>query len=171
MSANLGYEVTPTLFQGNWEDPLSELNKFLETDSVLGGQKIEGIVAKCYTKFLPDGKPMMGKLVSQAFKEKHSTEWKKSNPGTKDVIQNIIDMYKVEARWRKAIQHLREQGLLVDGPQDIGPLLKEVAADVYKEEADAIKELLFKNAWPQISRGIGGGLPDWYKNVYLLEDK
>lgn len=167
LAASLGYEVVPTFYNGVWGHDLVDLKEFLELDSVLGGSKIEGVVVKCYTKFY-GGKPMMGKLVSDAFKEKNDKEWKKSNPGKKDKVEELIDMYRTEARWRKAIQHLRDSGSLDNSPRDIGPLLKEVATDVKKEEEDAIKDLLFQWAWPQISRGITRGLPDFYKD-YLLE--
>lgn len=169
MASFLGYETVPTLFTGIWDLDLSDLTQFLELDSFLGGTKIEGIVVKCYNKFY-GGKPMMGKLVSDAFKEVHQKEWKKGNPTKGDIVQQLIENYRTEARWRKSVQHMKERGELTNSPRDIGPLLKEISVDVRKEEEEAIKEALFKLAWPQISRGIGGGFPDWYKE-YLLEDE
>lgn len=38
---------------------------------------------------------------------------------------------------------------------------------VLEEEADEIKTLLFKWAWPHISRRIVNGLPQWYKDRLL----
>lgn len=169
MASFLGLEVVPTLFQGTWGMDLPDLKKFLETPSFLGGQLVEGIVAKCYTQFY-NGKPMMAKLVSEAFKEVHDKEWKKSNPTKKDVVETLIDQYRTEARWRKAVQHMRERGEITDSPRDIGPLLKEVSADILKEEEEAIKDALFKLTWPQISRGVCRGFPDWYKNELLEGD-
>lgn len=167
----IGLEMAPVLFDGNApynESTLTLIQSFLERESFLGGQKIEGVVIKNFHRFI-HGKPMMAKLVSAAFKEKHSTEWKNSNPGKKDVIETIIDIYKHENRWRKAIQHLRDDGSLESSPRDIGPLMKEISLDVLKEEEDSIKEALWKYAWPQISRGVTRGFPEWYKN-YLLEE-
>lgn len=169
MASFIGYETVPTLFTGIWDLDLAELKSFLEADAFLGGSKVEGVVAKCYTKFY-GGKPMMGKLVSDAFKEVHNKEWKKGNPTKKDVIEQLIDRYRTEARWRKAIQHLREKGELTNSPRDIGPLLKEISQDVLKEEEESIKEELFKLAWPQISRGLGREFPQWYKDDYLFEE-
>lgn len=169
MADFLGYETVPVLFQGVWDKDLVDLKGFLETDSFLGGAKIEGIVAKCYTEFI-HGKPLFSKLVSEAFKEKHSTAWKNSNPTKKDVIERIIETYKVEARWRKSIQHLRDNGELTNSPRDIGPLMKEIPADLLKEEEESIKEELFKLAWPKIARGVNSGFPDFYKD-YLLENE
>lgn len=162
-AARLDLEVVPLLFKGKVED--SEfLRDFFERDSFLGEAKIEGMVFKNYSQYGADKKTLMGKWVSEAFKEVHRTEWKKSNPGRKDVIENLVAMYKTEPRWVKAIQHLQEQGLIQNAPQDIGPLMKEVSTDILKECKDEIKDKLFEMAWPTISRGVCAGLPEFYKN-------
>jgi len=162
LAETLDLEVVPSFFQGKVTD-INQLREFFEKDSYLGGSKIEGFVIKAYDQFAVDKKTLMGKWVSEKFKEDHRAEWKKSNPGNKDCVQNIILMYKTEATWNKAIQHLRDDGKLTNSPQDIGPLLKEISQDVFKERAEEIKEELFKQAWPQISRGITGGFPQFYK--------
>ncbi len=170
-TARLSFSAVPVLYQGMVpanESGLTILHSFLERDSFLGGQKIEGIVIKNYNQHI-HGHMMMCKLVSAAFKEKHATEWKNANPGNKDVIERIIEIYKHENRWRKSIQHLRDEGLLIGGPQDIGPLMKEISSDVLKEEEDSIKEALWKYAWPQISRGVTRGFPDFYKEELAKE--
>lgn len=158
----LGFEAVPVLWEGVWTEGVAGLKSFLETDSVLGGQKIEGIVVKNFGQSL-HGHVLMGKLVSEAFKEVHSQEWKRNNPSRGDVVDQLIDKYRCEARWNKAIQHLRDAGVLTNSPRDIGPLLKEVGLDVLKEEEQEIKDALFKLCWPKIQRGIAAGLPDWYK--------
>lgn len=158
----LDLETVPIFYEGLVEN-VEQLKEFFEKESFLGGVKVEGFVIKNYEQFGPDKKVLMGKWVSEAFKEVHSSEWKKANPGHNDIILNLIAIYKTPARWDKAIQHLREQGVLQNAPQDIGALMKEVSVDVYKEEAEKIKEELFKMAWPRISRGITGGLPEYYK--------
>lgn len=163
-AARLDLEVVPVFFQGKVTD-VNQLREFFEKDSYLGGSKIEGFVIKAYDQFGPDKKTLMGKWVSEKFKEDHRAEWKKSNPGSKDCVQNIILMYKTEATWNKAVQHLRDDGKLTNSPQDIGPLLKEIGTDILKERAEEIKEELFKQAWPQISRGITGGFPQYYKDL------
>lgn len=161
--ARLGFETVPLLHRGRIEG-YEMFREFLETISVLGGQKIEGVVIKNYSRFGLDKKILMAKFVSEAFKEVHSASWKEANPGQKDVLEIIKDQYRTPARWAKAVQHLREAGQLQNAPQDIPLLLKEVASDIHKEAADAIKEDLFKWAWPKISRGVIVGLPQWYKD-------
>ncbi len=166
MADFIGLETVPILFQGVWEKELSDLRTFFETESFLGGSKIEGIVAKCYTQYL-NGNPLFAKLVSEAFKEVHSVEWKKSNPNKGDIVEQLIINHRTEARWLKSIQHMRDNGELTNSPRDIGPLLKEIGNDVRKEEEEAIKEALFKWAYPKISRGITVGFVDFYKKKLL----
>lgn len=162
----LGLEIVPAFFQGKIES-VDQLKSFLDRESCLGGTKIEGFVVKNYNRFTIEKKVMMGKFVSEAFKEKHDKSWKAANPKSGDIVLNLITMYKTEARWQKAYQHLKDDGKITDTPQDIGNLIKEVSLDVLKEESDAIKEELFKWAWPKIGRAITGGLPEWYKNKLL----
>ncbi len=161
-ATRLGLEVVPGFFVGRVES-MDHLKELLDTDSFLGGAKIEGVVIKRYDRFTRDKKAMIGKYVSEAFKEKHSKEWKKSNPTRTDVIQRLIVELRTEARWEKAAQHLEEDGTLEGSPRDIGALIKEIPADVLKEEREYIAEELFKYAWPHIKRGLTAGMPEWYK--------
>jgi hypothetical protein len=110
---------------------------------------------------------MKAKVVREDFKEVHAGEWGKANPSSKDVVGAIIEAYKTEARWNKAVQHLRDEGRLLEAPQDIGELIKAVNNDVLDEEKEVIKEILFKHYWKDISRGITSGLPEWYKRKLL----
>jgi hypothetical protein len=158
----LELECVPTFYRGR-VDSLDKLNELLETESCLGGVKVEGVVLKRYDAFTKDKKAMMGKYVSERFKERHAKEWKKMNPGMSDIIAVLQQELRTEARWEKAIQHMAERGQLDNSPRDIGPLMKEVGQDVLKEEADHIREKLFKCAWPKIQRGLTRGLPEWYK--------
>lgn len=164
----LGLEVVPLLGQGTYSTP-GEIAGLLARQSVLGGQLVEGVVVKNYARFGQDKKVLMGKYVSEAFKEVHKKKWGEANPGQKDVIDSLVERYKTPARWNKAIQHLAESGRLQHAPQDIGPLMVEVAADVEKEEIEEIKAALYAWAWPQIRRRVGGGLPEWYKQRLLDE--
>lgn len=167
-AAKLDLEVVPLLYEGTVAT-VEQLRALLETVSVLGGQKIEGVVIKPvgYDKFGVDKKALMGKFVSEAFKEIHGGEWRKNNPTQSDVIEKIALMFKTPARWDKSIQHLRDAGQLTDSPQDIGKLLKEVSVDVLKECEAEIREELFKAAWPKIARIITSGFPEFYKQKLM----
>jgi hypothetical protein len=162
----LGFDVVPTLLIGKIDSP-ETLRAMLDQVSLLGGAKIEGVVVKNYAKFTEDKKVMMGKFVSEAFKEVHVGEWRKANPTQGDVTSALIAAYRTPARWAKAVQHLREAGQITDTPKDIGHLIKEVGEDVQRECEAEIKDMLFSHFWPNIRRGLTGGLPEWYKEQIM----
>jgi hypothetical protein len=159
---NMGLETVPLLYEGKVSS-LEQFTELLQTESVLGGVMIEGVVVKNQQRFGDDGKFLAGKFVSEAFKEKHDNDWKTRNPNRKDVVAGIIEAYATEARWQKAVQHMAEDGRLEHAPRDIGALIKMVGDDVYEEERDEIAALLFRHFWPDIRRGLTRGLPGWYK--------
>lgn len=167
-SERLGLEVVPLLFSGIVSD-IIEFREFLNRDSVLGGQKVEGVVVKPrdYGLFGIDKKVLMGKFVSEAFKESHKLDWRESNPSNRDVLQILGSAYNTPARWAKAVQHVRERGGLTDSVRDIGPLIKEIPTDIETECADEIKEALYRWAWPHIRRMVTRGFPEWYKEELL----
>ena len=164
----IGLECVPLLYSGVVDSP-QMLRDLLDRESVLGGQKIEGVVVKptAHNLFGPDKKCLYAKFVSEAFKEIHGKEWRKSNPTNGDILEQLGDRYLTHARWNKAAQHLRERGEIEDSPRDIGALLKEVPLDIEKERADDIKERLYAWAWPHIRRKVTRGLPEWYKQQLL----
>lgn len=165
-AARLGFDVVPTIYTGMVETP-EEIRAFLDRVSTLGGCKVEGVVVKNYARFGEDKKPLMGKFVSEAFKEVHGGEWRKANPTRTDVVASIIAAHRTPARFAKAVQHLREAGQLTDSPRDIGALIAEVGKDIEKECADDIRDALYAHFWPQIRRQVTGGLPEWYKDELL----
>lgn len=167
-AARLGLDVVPLMFEG-WIKTPEQFKEYLERDSVLGGTKVEGVVAKRYDLFGQDKKCLMAKYVCEGFKELNSKAFRIANPTRGDVVEKMIGLYKTEARWQKAVQHLREAGTLQGAPQDIGALMKEVHADIEKECAADIAETLMKWALPQIKRAVVGGLPQWYKDRLLTQ--
>jgi len=167
-AARLGFEVVPLIFNGNGSEmSVEKLKNIMDQVSCLGGAKIEGFVVKNYDRFTVDAKAMMGKYVSENFKEVHSVEWKKDNPTSKDVLGLLCEEYRNKARWHKGIIHLQEKGQLTDSPKDIGPLLKEIQNDIEEECIDEIKQKLWNWVKPQILRGAIRGFPEFYKE-YLL---
>ena len=168
-ATRLGLEIVPRLFQGT-VDRIEAFRAFLNTTSVLGGQNIEGVVVKPlgYNLYGKDKKVLMGKFVSEAYKEVHSLAWKTENPSTKDIIAMLGDAYGTATRWNKSIQHLRERGELEGSPRDIGKLMQEIPEDVKKECEDEIKEKLFGYAWPHVRRMLTRDFPQFYKD-YLLK--
>lgn len=159
----LGLECVPLLHRGKVTN-FEELKSNMENISILGGQKIEGMVVKNYGKFTPDKKSLKGKYVSEQFKETHRKDWK-ADTDKHDILFNLIGSLRTDARWHKAIQHLKEKGELTNSPKDIGNLMKEVQVDIEKEEIDYIKDMLYKHFKRAIMSGCIKGLPEWYKEL------
>lgn len=158
----LQLEHVPVMYEGEVSS-MEQFHELMDSISFLGGQKIEGLVFKAHGRFGRDGKPLMGKHVSERFKEIHGQEWKKSNPTKKDLTADLILKLRTPARWEKAVQHLRERGELLGEPKDIGPLMKELYQDTAAECREIILDRLWKECWPKIARGVAAGLPEWYK--------
>lgn len=158
----LELEYVPLLYKGKISS-YHDLAQLLDKTSCLGGQKIEGFVVKNYNKYGKDKKVLLGKHVSESFKEKHKVDWKIENPGQNDIIENLINTYRTPARWDKAIIHLKEMGELENTPKDISKIIKEVPKDLLVECENEIKEALFNWAYPKLIRGVNKGLAEYYK--------
>lgn len=162
-------ETVPLLFEGKIENQ-DNLLKFLENESCLGGTKIEGIVVKNYKNpFLLGGQPipiMMGKFVSEEFKETHKNRWGRDFTA-KGRWQTFVESFKTEARWLKGIQHLAEKGELENSPRDIGKLIKEIQQDIEIEEKEDIKEFLWKEFGQEVLRYSTKQFPEFYKKQLL----
>lgn len=158
-------EIAPVFKEGLIES-VDELIEFMDRESFLGGSKIEGFVVKNYhregmyggSQILPF---LTGKYVSDTFKEKNGAKWSSESRPSK--MQQLKDSLKTEARWNKAIQHLRDQDLLTGTPRDIGPLLQRINADVLEEEEEFIKESLYKIFGKEVLRAVTYGFPEFYK--------
>jgi hypothetical protein len=159
----VGLQCVPLLYKG----PVTEytkLEEFFPRISVLGNETLEGVVVKNYAKPSLVGnmeQPSFGKLVREDFKERNSKEWKADSAPSK--LEAFIDSFRTEARWNKAIQHLRDDGKLTNEPKDIGPLIAEIKKDLAEEEAETIKQGLYRLFMEQIARHATGGFPEFYK--------
>ena len=165
----LDVDVVPLLYNGKISQ--SEIIKFTDTTmSYLGGQKIEGVVVKAYKNWMFLGQIplsiMSGKYVSERFKEVHQKDWSKLNTG-KGKFDVLKEQYKTEARWHKAVQHLRDDGILTGTPKDIGALLKEVRIDIETEEKEHIKEQLYSIFKEDILKYSTHGLAQWWKEQII----
>jgi len=145
----------------NYGGAVADLEGLLNRTSSLGGCKIEGVVVKNYARFGIDKKILIGKFVSPEFKEKHQQQ--PAKPGKADHLALLIAELRTEARWRKAVQHLRENGVDVGIPEAIGPLIREIQADVLKDETAFIQERLLAAFQREITNGIVRGFPEWFK--------
>jgi len=172
IAKKLHVDVVPLIFSGRLapENASERLKEWLELDSYLGGQKIEGVVIKNYYKQQWLGGQLLplqqAKYVSEAFKEKHKVAWPQNN---KSPIFVIGETVRTEARWHKAIQRKREEGSLEGTPRDIGDLLKKLHEDLEGEDKEWIKEKLWKEFSKEIKRAATRNFPEWYKEWLVKE--
>lgn len=168
----IGLEMVPTFFYGETtREATLNLWSQLETQtSVLGSQKMEGIVIKNYDRFTPDGKIVCCKVVSDKFKESHQAVWKNQTAGMSDFITKIGETYRTEARWNKAVQRLEEQGKLAHTMVDMRLLVPEVINDIWDEEKDEIIKQFLAKYGKDFERRWVKGLPEYYKKVLMGTD-
>jgi hypothetical protein len=166
----LDLETVPIIFKGKISN-FDELKILLQTVSILGKSKVEGLVIKNYKKDLMLGGqiiPLMcGKYVSEEFKEVHKSNWSREHTG-KGKWDVYKDSFQTEARWLKAIFYLRDSGKLDNSPKDIGNLMKRVNIDIEEEEKENIKDFLWKEFGREILKHSTRGLPEFYKE-YLAK--
>lgn len=154
-AADLGLESVPVLHVGT-EHPGTLFEGMMNRNSILGGP-MEGIVIKNY------GKQLSAKFVSAGFKEVAGHPGKTAKAGFD--MDAIIASYRTNGRWNKAIQHLREDGKLTDSTKDIGPLVREIQADLLREEEANIKQVLFDKFFPTIQKESVRDFHVYYKSI------
>ena len=162
----LEIDVIPELYRGQAD--VEKIKSLLTLESYLGKETLEGVVIKNYGQHIELGGhiyPLFTKYVREAFKERHSLEWKTKKP--KGALEEFINGFRSEARWQKAVIHAKELGKLENSPRDIGMLMKMVQQDVEEEEAENIKEYAIKYILPEAVRHSTGGLAPWYKDKLL----
>ena len=159
----LGCPFAPVYAEGVLGSGQFSLDEFLDKSSILGGP-IEGVVIKNPNIFDDNGKPLVGKYVSEKFRESHAKKWKKSDVTKGNLIEGLVEKYYSEARFQKAVQHLEETGQLLNAPQDIGPLMKEISVDFWAECEDEVKEDCLKFVRKELQRQVTRGFPEWYKD-------
>lgn len=164
----LGFDIVPLLH--NKRVTPNELDELLQTTKSFLGGEIEGLViASPY--FMPGEREpfMQAKLVRQAFKEVKSRRERKAvqKGGIEESVQEAFQQFCTEARWDKAIQHLREDGKIVGSNTDIGPIIKEIQKDVMEEEGEYVKEMLWTLYRKRFLTAVVDGFPKYYQNLLL----
>lgn len=165
---NMGVDVVPQFYNSAITSS-DDLAALLEVESFLGGTRIEGVVVKRYDAYDSFGYLLKGKIVAEEFREAHRVDWKERNPSGKDFAARLASMYGSQARWMKAVQHLREQGVLEGDPRDIGKLIPEIIRDIHEEAADEIKDALYAHWKGGAGRKVVSGFPEFYKQLLLDE--
>jgi hypothetical protein len=161
--------VVPLLYEGEVHN-VEAIEELMNRTSILGGTNAEGVVVKNYNQpFLLGGQPiplMMGKYVTEAFKEVHRKNWTKENTGA-GKWELFKQGYRTEARWQKAVQRLEELDELEHAPRDIGKLIVAIKEDIKEEEKEDIKNFLWQQFGQDVLRVSTSGFPEWYKKQLL----
>jgi len=164
-AARLGLEVVPALARGRVS--IGQIERELhKIPPLLGGAFLEGVVLKPVEPYYGlDGKALIAKLVRDDFKEDHAKKWGEGSkqPGRGSVVDRLVARFAVNARYEKAFQHLRDEGMLVNAMQDIPALIAEVKRDLLDEYGDELREALFAEFHNDVARGVASRVPVWYK--------
>lgn len=155
-------------------DNQEDLKQFLKTESILGGTKVEGIVIKNYKKsYLLDllstkryvGFPLAGKLVRDEFKEIQRGEGSKQKKANS--IDGIAETYLTEQRFLKCLQHLNEEGKIINEKKDLAVLIPEVLNDLLSEEKENIDKIVLNKFYEDFRRRLSNFVVKQY-NEFLL---
>lgn len=150
--------------------PYKEITQLIKRVSTLGGSEIEGAVIKNYDILIEVNgsiRPLLYKIVRDDFKELNNKEWNKQ-PKTSNALDAIEKTFNKEAIFRKAVQHLNDDGEATGELKDIGKLIPLVYEDLEKEYMPVVKEILYKHFEKDIQRTLVRGLPEYYKE-YLYK--
>lgn len=136
----IGLSTVPLLFQGKLSD-LSNFYDLLDNKSILGDVEIEGIVIKYEGRDVIQSGRETVKVLSKKFRERNT-----NTKGEKSVCN--------EARWRKAIQHLIEEGYILN-KKLIPKLRDDILINYSKQEINMILKYSVAN------------FPEWFIINYL----
>jgi len=165
------FEIDPpnVLYVGEVSTP-NELLKYLDYDSYLGNEKVEGIVIKNYNQTYKDkyyfwaGFPLMGKLVREEFRERNEEQWKSEKA---PILDKMVASVVTGARLNKVIQHLKEQGKFNYEKSDLKYIIPEFIKDIEEEEIEYLKEQVWKDFWENFKRRARSRIVKLYLNFLL----
>lgn len=158
----LGLEVAPyirTFGPGQFINIPALVEETRSAVSMLGGP-VEGFVLKALDAVDRFGGLVRWKIINPSFSE---TKVVKKATSQHAELFEIGKSVATAMRWQKAVNRLREKGLLRMNNSDIGQVIKEIQADIEKEELDVIKARLWVGARKDIFRGALDGFPGWYQ--------
>ena len=138
----LGIPTIPLIFKGKISEvDITRLENFIGRTK-FGECQMEGIVIKNYFRKSVYGRQLFAKIVRQEFKELNQVTFGGGSNLNKltDDTSKFIDTYYTDARIRKAILRLLDDGMKLDRSL-MHHLPKAVSDDTWKEESwDVIKD-------------------------------
>ncbi len=155
-------EIVPVqvLFEGKVSS-YEELKKFIGKSNY-STLNMEGIVIKNYNTQWDSTYGtyrQCAKIVRDEFKEKMKVAMAKP-----DILEEIVETFCTEARMRKGVERLKEEGKFTGSLKDLAYLPKGIVKDILEEELETIKDMLFKNVARDLSRKISKKVIPFYKD-------
>ena len=153
----------------------ADIQEILKTEHpILGGQKTEGIVVKCYAGQMQQRGhfyPVIFKYVRKEFAELNAINWaERSTVDRGNILDRGFAPFKegLENIYNKAIQHVKDNGNLTYSAKDIGLyLMDELKKDFQEEYLPVCMKEIEKFVKDDLFRMFKRGLPDYYKEEYL----
>jgi len=146
------------------------LNSLIKNNkSMLGGTIPEGLVIKARSILIMNERrkvlePVMFKYVRREFQEKNREVWaREKKPSLEVVLERLAGTLKSEARWHKAVQHLKEEGRLKEGLRAIPDIIEEAWRDILEEEKDLLVEAFLQLHGHKLKKIVTSSIPGWYK--------
>ena len=170
----IGIDPPNIIYIGEIHNPV-KLEELLDTESYLGGCRIEGVVCKnihkTYDPLLLSSQafmdyPLVGKFVNPKFTEVNMGSHKKNKVNT---IDKVAATFFTEARLQKSIQHLREEGKINDENSDLRFLVPEFYNDLWEEEKDIITKILLGDILKTVRKKASSYVVNEYKKI-LMKD-
>ena len=164
VAESLGLLFAPVYYKGMVST--KEIAECCKKTSVVNPEiQIEGVVIKrlIIQKINQFDELSRSKYVNEEFRELHlnNPEYKKTNK--ESIVDNISNTFSTKERWKKVIQHMKEDGVLLGEPKDIGNICKYVQEDIFKECEPMIKDMMYALYKKDIKRAVVKGIPEWYK--------
>lgn len=165
----VGLEVVPVLAKGNSGSSFDEATKLIalieagELKSYLGG-KPEGVVLKYQNA--PDAQNRSYKLVSKEYQESKSLDSLRTSSDPAAFLKQLGGMFAQQARYHKALQHMREANQLQSKEADKQNYIAELDSDFDKEYKKLVEKLLWVEFSSTIKKYAREGSMNYYEEQY-----
>lgn len=153
----------PNVISNGRIESVEELKELMTHESYLGGSLVEGVVAKNYSRTYDPlqvhsqayvGYPMAAKYVRDDFTRSNAKQW--NTLSRKKGVDSLVDMFFVEARFRKTIQHLCDEGSIEYQKKDLKYLIPEFFDDLMDEKKEEMTRMIMGEVFKALKKRASG---------------
>ena len=153
----------PNVLSNGLIESAEELKEFMTHQSYLGGSLVEGVVIKNYNRTYDPlqvhsqayiGYPMAAKYVRDDFKVANSKQW--NTLTRKKGVDSLVDMFFVEARFLKTVQHLMDEGSIEYQKKDLQFLIPEFFNDLMEEKKEEMTRMIMGEIFKALKKRASG---------------